>query len=77
MNDHLTAVISVENGVVSHMILDSDSNKTIETGICTHVGYALNKIVDKFGEINFRLYQDGKLCKASKPSLFHCIANPV
>ena len=77
MNGHLTAVISIENGVVSHMVLDSDNNKTIETGICTHLGHLLNKIVEKFGEINFRMYQDGLLCTPKKPSLFHCISNPL
>jgi hypothetical protein len=76
MNDHLTLLVAIENDVVAHKVLDSDNNTIVETGICTHIGHLCSKISAKFGEINFRIYQDGELCKPSKPSLFHCITNP-
>lgn len=77
MNDHLTLLIAIENNVVAHKVLDSNTDKVLETGICTHIGYLLNKIVEKYGELNFRVYQEGKACVPRKPSLFHCITNPV
>jgi hypothetical protein len=77
MNENLTLLIAIENDVVAHKVLDSDNNKIVETGICTHVGHLLSKIVEKFGEINFRIYQEGIPCTPAKPSLFHCITNPV
>ena len=77
MNENLTLLIAIENDVVAHKVLDSDNNNIVETGICTHVGYLLNKIVEKYGEINFRMYQNSELCKTKKPSLFHCITNPI
>ena len=76
MNDHLTALISVENGVVSHLIHNNETNATTDQSVCTHLGHALNKIKEKYGEIDFIIQQDGTLCKPSKPSLFHCITNP-
>ena len=77
MNENLTLLIAIENDVVAHKVLDSDNNTIVETGICTHVEHLLNKIVAKFGEINFRIYQEGIPCTPQKPSLFHCITNPV
>ena len=61
MNSHLLLLIDVVNGCVAHKVIDERTNKEVETGICTHLGYLLEKIVEKYGELDFDFYQDGAL----------------
>ena len=63
MDTNLFLTINVEDNVVAHTVHDQRTNSLISSGICTNVAYMLDKVRSKYGELDFDLYQNGKLCQ--------------